>query len=150
MSEIREYNIDLMHFSQAYFYVRAPYTNLCSCGNNNKECPVPDTSYENVQLIGGGEPIPKVETSSEVFYYCNQFVSFKQFPPIPSVQVTDIWMSGGQERLTRIYGWTSLVLLILYCVVVLGRLVMHTALSIVKGDYKVRYVRLKNGKTRLR
>jgi hypothetical protein len=59
-------------------------------------------------------------------------------------------MSGGQERLTRIYGWTSLVLLILYCVVVLGRLVMHTALSIVKGDYKVRYVRLKNGKTRLR
>ena len=122
--------------------MRAPYTNLCSCGNNNKECPVPDTSYENVQLIGGGEPIPKVETSSEVFYYCNQFVSFKQFPPIPSVQVTDIWMSGGQERLTRIYGWTS--------VVVLGRLVMHTALSIVKGDYKVRYVRLKNGKTRLR
>ncbi len=61
-----------MHFSQAYFYVRAPYTNLCSCDNNNKECPVPDTSYENVQLIGGGDPIPKVETSNEVFYYCNR------------------------------------------------------------------------------
>ena len=60
------------------------------------------------------------------------------FPPVPRVQGHDKWMTDSQEQLARIYGWTCLVLLILYCVGVLGEGIVSGLLSLVKGVYKVR------------
>jgi hypothetical protein len=45
-------------------------------------------------------------------------------------------MTDEQTQLTIVFGWTCFVLLILYFVLVLGRLVFTSVLSIVKGTYK--------------
>lgn len=121
--------------SKAYAYASSPFTNLCSCAENNRECPVPNTVFDNVQLLRQGETISQVETSTEGFFFCNQ--DQRGFPPVPSIQWNVSWMTDGQERLTRLYGWTCFTLLIVYCVVVLGNKVISTVLSLVKGVYKV-------------
>jgi len=123
--------------SSAYVYARSPFTNLCSCDINDKECgAVPDTQFTNVQLLNGETTdISEDDLSNEVYYFCNQ--DQIGFPPIPSAQDTNIWMTEDQERLSKIYGWTAFWLLILYCVFVLGWRTILTALSLVKGVYKV-------------
>lgn len=109
---------------------------LCSCTENDKACDIPDTQeFTNVQ-INNGTTLPSLTTeSTEGFYFCNQ--EDIGFPPIPSVQGDNQWMTDSQERLTRVYGWTCLILLILYCVVFLGQRTIRTVLSLVRGVYKV-------------
>ena len=125
--------------SSGYAYARSPYTNLCSC--DGLECPgVTDTSqpFTDVTLLNG-EKLETVEASNEQFYFCNQYEI--GFPPVPAKQDSNNWMTDEQEKLTRIYGWTCFWLLILYCVFILGGRTIFTALSIVKGVYKVSWVR---------
>ena len=125
--------------SSGYAYAQSPYTNLCSC--DGLECPgVTDTSqsFTDVTLLNG-EKLDTVEASNEQFYFCNQ--DEIGFPPVPAKQDSNNWMTDEQEKLTRIYGWTCFWLLILYCVFILGGRTIFTALSIVKGVYKVSSVR---------
>lgn len=121
--------------SQAYFYYRSPYTNLCSCDENQKECNMPGTQFTNVKLLNGTTDFT-VETSDEPFYFCNQ--DEIGFPPIPAeVQDSNKWMTDSQEQLARVYGVTCFALLILYGVVILGKTAIRTVLSLVTGVYKV-------------
>lgn len=122
--------------SSGYAFARSPFTNLCSCADNDKECPAPEEFvFTNVKLLfAGGETIPEVTATNELFYFCDQETI--GFPPIPSETGDDKWMTDGQKDLTRIYGWTCFVLLILYVVLVLGQRIVSAALSLVKGVYK--------------
>lgn len=125
--------------SSGYAYARSPYTNLCSC--DGLQCPgVTDTSqpFTDVTLLNGVR-LDTVEASNEQFYFCNQ--DEIGFPPVPAKQDSNKWMTDEQEKLTKIYGWTCFWLLILYCVFILGGRTIFTALSIVKGVYKVSWVR---------
>lgn len=98
---------------------------------------MPNASYNNVQLIGGGEKLSEVfVNTNDTFYYCNQFVKYIHFPPVPRVQGSNIWMTEEQTELTRVFGWTCFALLILYLVIVLGQLIFTSVLSIVKGTYE--------------
>lgn len=98
---------------------------------------MPNFSYNNVKLIGGGEELSEVfVNTNETFYYCNQFVKYIHFPPVPRVQGSNIWMTEEQTELTRVFGWTCCALLILYLVMVLGRLIFTSVLSIIKGTYE--------------
>jgi len=98
---------------------------------------VPNASYNNVQLIGGGEKLSEVfVNTNDTFYYCNQFIRYIHFPPVPRVQGSNIWMTEEQTELTRVFGWTCFALLILYLVMVLGQLIFKSVLSIVKGTYE--------------
>lgn len=109
---------------------------LCSCAENNKECALPDTQeFTNVEL-NSGTIIPEVLTSNEGFYFCNQDID--HFPPVPVGQGSDKWMTDSQEQLSRIYGWTCVVLLILYIVVVLGQRTLRAVISLVSGVYEPR------------
>ena len=74
--------------------------------------------------------------SDEGFYFCDQYDI--RFPPTPGVQGENKWMTEGQEELTKVYGTTVLVLLILYCVFILGQGTIRLVLSLVRGVYKVR------------
>lgn len=98
---------------------------------------MPNASYNNVQLIGGGEKLSEVfVNTNDTFYYCNQFIRYIHFPPVPRVQGSNIWMTEEQTELTRVFGWTCFALLILYLVMVLGQLIFKSVLSIVKGTYE--------------
>lgn len=122
--------------SSAYAYFKSPFTMLCSCAENNKECALPDTQeFTNVEL-NSGTIIPEVLTSNEGFYFCNQDID--HFPPVPVGQGSDKWMTDSQEQLSRIYGWTCVVLLILYIVVVLGQRTLRAVISLVSGVYEPR------------
>ncbi|KAL7535279.1 hypothetical protein ACHAXR_006394 [Thalassiosira sp. AJA248-18] len=123
--------------SSGYAYARSPFTFLCSCADNpSKECgTMPDTLNFNIEKLSGATE-NDVTASSEAFYFCNQFDI--SFPPVPSVQGSDKWMTDSQERLTKVYGWTCLVLLILYCVVVLGGRIIRKSLSMFRGVYEPR------------
>mmetsp|Transcript_5812 Transcript_5812/g.13266 ORF Transcript_5812/g.13266 Transcript_5812/m.13266 type:complete len:1004 (-) Transcript_5812:1353-4364(-) len=120
--------------SSGYAYARSPFTNLCSCADNDKECPAQDQFVFNNVMLQSGDDV-EVQASNELFYFCNQ--KDISFPPIPSVQGSvDKWMTDGQEHLTGVYGVTCLILLILYFVVILGQQIFSTVLSLVKGMYK--------------
>ncbi|KAL9178347.1 hypothetical protein ACHAXT_001775 [Thalassiosira profunda] len=88
--------------SSGYAYARSPYTQLCSCTENDKACNIPGTQFTGVTLINGENK----------------------------------WMTEGQEELTKVYGTTVLVLLILYCVFILGQGTIRLVLSLVRGVYK--------------
>jgi len=120
--------------SSGYAIASSPFTYLCSCGDNNKECNMPGTEYNNVQLLDS--TVTTIETSAEPFYFCNQQVLDIGFPPVPDKQGSNKWMTDGQETVSRIYGWTCVVLLALYVVGVLGQGIIRAVLSLVKGVYK--------------
>lgn len=121
-------------YSQGYAYVSSPYTMLCSCDVNNKVCTTPGTQEFTIQKLSGGDP-EIVQTSAEPFYFCD--MDDIGFPPVAKVQGSNKWMTDGQERLTGIYGWTCLALLIGYIVLVLGGNITRAVLGLVRPVYKV-------------
>lgn len=91
------------------------------------------TQEYTIQKLSGGDP-EIVQASVEPFYFCD--MDDIGFPPVAKVQGSNKWMTDGQERLTRIYGWTCLALLIGYIVLVLGGNITRAVLSIVRPVYK--------------
>jgi len=61
-----------------------------------------------------------------------------RFPPVPSVFETKefYWMTEDQERLSKIFGWTSVGLLIAFAVIVFGGNILKLIMSLFKGVYK--------------
>jgi hypothetical protein len=72
--------------------------------------------------------------------FCNQgwrSLDGIAFPMTPRVQYGGLkWMSSSQETLTEVYGWTSVVALILFIVIVFGGVLIKYSLSWLKGTYK--------------
>ncbi len=121
-------------FSSAYAYARSPYTNLCECYDENPCNETNSRSFDNVQLLNGAL-LDAVQTSEQEYFFCNQ--RDIDFPPVPINQGSVKWMTQSQETLSRIYGWTSLILLIVYIVVVLGQSLIRSTFSFWTGMYKV-------------
>ena len=124
---------------QAYAYVRAPYTMLCSCQKNGIDgCFTQEAVFNNVQL-NNDESIEELTVNANGgYFFCNQDVDWGDFPPLPKLQRNQIWMTDSQVRLTSLYGWTCLILLILYLVMAFGTLVMKAGISLIRGVYEVR------------
>eukprot|EP01082_Thalassiosira_pseudonana_P015471 g13944.t1.1.5e17418c g13944 g13944.t1 contig9:789813-792639(-) len=121
--------------SSAFAYAQSPFTFLCSCDENSDSvCNVPNTqSFANVELLNGTQ-IGTIETSGVSYYFCDQ--RNIGFPPTPDKQGDDVWMTPSQERLSRLYGWFCLILLVLYGVGVLGQQFIRRLLSLTRGVYK--------------
>ena len=113
---------------------------LCNCADeeweSNKQCNLPDMKFTNVEvLLMNGAVRTLEEVSKKPFYFCNQ--DNTDFPPFPSDQGSNKWMENGQERLSRIYGWTCVAFLSFYCVTILGERIVCGLFSVFKGTYKV-------------
>jgi len=90
--------------------------------------------FPNV-VLNDGTTLTNLEASNEGFYFCNQELNY--FPPVPEeIKGTDKWMTESQEQLTTVYGWTVVAFLVLYIVMVLGRRIILTAISFVRGVYE--------------
>ena len=123
-------------FSSAYAYARSPFTMLCGCDDKNVCSLTKTRAFTNVRLLSGDSVDGVITTSEEQFYFCNQ--KNIGFPPIPIKQGSNTWMTAGQERISKLYGWVCLILLIVYVVIVLGQRIVRSILSLWKGVYKVR------------
>ena len=123
-------------FSQTFTYARSTYTLLCRCAENNKDCKFDTQGISSVNTLTNQGMISIDEgISNEGYYFCGQ--SDITFPPHKAaVQGDNKWMMESQESSAGIYGWTCFVLLIVYCVFVLGKRVIRSVMSLVKKVYE--------------
>lgn len=77
--------------------------------------------------------------------YCNQDyhskldVEFKLPPALPEYQnltIGNTWMTPGQEKLTEIYGWGALVVVIIFIIFIFGHDILVAVMSNFKGMYE--------------
>ena len=75
---------------------------------------------------------------------CQDKYTRLSFLNVPSqVQTNDFsWMSGQQEDVSSIYGWTAFVAIIVFLVVTFGQTVITAVLSLFRGTYSVRFLQL--------
>lgn len=86
-----------------------------------------------------GYPYDNVCATEEGEYsYCNQnFWSAGVFPPLPRFQPEDTkWMSESQAKLTSLYGWTSVLVLL----VAVGAFFHNVIIPKVRATYESTYV----------
>lgn len=89
-----------MAFASAYFWSGFPYDQLC---------PLKENEEIQFQL---GDTVLSAQTR---YQYCKQdFIRMleRSFPHVPKFQPEGLeWMTADQERLTSLYGWTSIVVM---------------------------------------
>jgi hypothetical protein len=96
----------------SYFWSGFPFDNLCS---NEDDLDVVDSSYFGTHKIttgSGSSDFATVDVNNQyTFRYCPQDLlrtSGRGFPAIARFQPEGgEWMTEDQERVTTIYGWTS-------------------------------------------
>lgn len=95
----------------AYWWSGYPYDNVCESNEEN----------------GGG------------YSYCNQnFYGAMVFPPLPRFQPEGAkWMSESQETLTSLYGWTSVVVMLVASYAFLRNTIIPWIKSIYGSTYEV-------------
>ena len=78
-----------------------------------------------------------IDSSYQFYKFCNQNMFVRGFPALPMFQTADEqWMSDSQERLTNVYGWSSVALM----VVVFGHFLLTIRDEInLKFKYQVRH-----------
>jgi hypothetical protein len=84
--------------------------------------------YDNVCANEGGG-----------YSYCNQnFWSAGVFPPLPRFQPKNAkWMSDSQEKLTSLYGWTSVVVLLISVAAFLRNVIIPKIRALYENTYEV-------------
>lgn len=118
--------------TSSYLYAGFPYTYVCDCDSDD-HCNISTTTPFNVTLLDGTGITIQTSPPPPVVRFCDQHVGFSLL--LPKVEDWDEWMTPSQWSLTRILGWTSLGLIILYLVGVLGRSILKNVLSYWKGVY---------------
>jgi hypothetical protein len=121
----------------AYAYAGFPYDNLCL----NPESPSSGAArtYYNVLDLDNKPHDPISVSRDDVFVYCRQnwrhFNGFI-FPPTSKIQGRERqWMTPSQERLTNLYGWSSVVAVVIYFFLFLFRGTSSFILSWFRGTY---------------
>ena len=123
----------------AYAWAGFMYDNVCDVTDD------PPTgaagTWEIVQIVGEDVTVKNVTvTEDEFFAYCDQsWRGFDglPFPPVSRKQPAGFrWMSDSQERLTDIYGWTSVAFLIGFIVLFFGSAILKYFRSWCRGVYE--------------
>jgi len=118
--------------ASAYAWAQFPYDNLCDPENAESGA---DGNYSYVDTDGN---IAQQEvTQPTPVVYCDQnWLNWTgvPFPPTSEVQYEGLtWMRGTQERLTDIYGWSSLAALVAFIVIFFGNSITRFLLSWFRG-----------------
>ena len=73
---------------------------------------------------GGVRAQFSIDENSEVYKFCNQdlrSLEKQSFPALPEFQPSgDEWMTAEQEQVVRAFGWSSLIILCIIVVLILG------------------------------
>lgn len=79
------------------------------------------------------------EQYSGGYVYCNQnFFNGGEFPALPRFQSESaMWMSQSQEVLTSLYGWTSVVVVLVIVVAVCRNLIFPFVRGLYESTYEV-------------
>ena len=121
----------------SYAWAQFPYDNICL-----PDDPISGVAgvYENVRILNGTVTTINV-VEDEAARYCNQqwrAYSGIAFPAGPRWQENGLkWMTPNQETLTTLYGWTSVVVLVVFVVAVFGGTMVKYTLSWIRGMYQV-------------
>lgn len=125
--------------SSAYAYFHSPFTQLCDC-SEGEQCTLSVTTFTDVVLLNGTVVDSLEASSNEAVKFCNQ--NLLRFPPVPSKQGADRWMTPSQEALTSIYGLFALILLCAYLVILFGMRLVKFVMACWRGVYKVGQVNI--------
>jgi len=129
------FSIAFVAFSihSAYLWSGFPFDNTCI-----DEDRINQTIYGNYTIQSNGEEKDiYVFPNASWVIFCNQnFYSMKpfKFPPLSKHQGSSNWMTPQQELLTSIYGWTSVVVLIIFILLLFGRN-MYNTINLFRGKY---------------
>uniref|UniRef100_A0A7R9VPM3 CSC1/OSCA1-like cytosolic domain-containing protein n=1 Tax=Pseudictyota dubia TaxID=2749911 RepID=A0A7R9VPM3_9STRA len=136
----------LMAVVSSYFWAQFPSDNVCPCVRANSNSVSQGCrggwsgSYD--VMFGTGTTGTIEVTEDEGVIFCQQqirrFEGFG-FPAVSEVQEESEgeWMTESQEKLTDIYGWSSVVALAVFIAVVFGGAIINGVLSLCRGTYSV-------------
>lgn len=117
----------------AYAWAQFPYDNLCD--PENPTVTGLSGTYDYVTADGTTTSVTVTQDYPVVF--CRQSwleADGFPFPPTPKLQPEGLkWMNASQERLTTIYGWTSVAALVGFIVIFFGSAISRFCLSWFKG-----------------
>eukprot|EP00542_Grammatophora_oceanica_P010709 CAMPEP_0194043292 /NCGR_PEP_ID=MMETSP0009_2-20130614/14957_1 /TAXON_ID=210454 /ORGANISM="Grammatophora oceanica, Strain CCMP 410" /LENGTH=944 /DNA_ID=CAMNT_0038687459 /DNA_START=167 /DNA_END=3001 /DNA_ORIENTATION=- len=124
----------------AYSWAQFPYDNVCFGSDTGFAA-----TYTDVQNLhweapeGFADGVVPVSKDENVLF-CDQnwrAMDGLGFPPVPSVlQTGDLrWMTDSQETLSRLYGWSSMVALIAFVVLVFGGTIVSLFVGLYRGNY---------------
>jgi hypothetical protein len=143
----------IMAVISAYTWSGFPYDNLCKDSEpldadqyaNDWELTVEgkNTTVLGFTLYSVPDIMEEftISANSETYRFCNQDLRMNQeksFPAIPSFQTEGYeWMTDDQERVTLVYGWTTVAVVALAVLAIVWRLFQWAA-NIVFGFYMPR------------
>lgn len=111
----------------AYTWAGFQFDNLCGSGVGV------DETYAgswNLTRTDTGVSYPfTVDQDTEAYSYCSQRMMEYAFPPVPSFQQGDGWMSTEQKTITSIYGILVFVMIAVVALFFVGSIVKHVILS---------------------
>lgn len=127
----------------AYAWAQFPYDNLCVPEETSGEDFSGSFTNVSLPLVDDADPFNVTVSSSTQFVFCAQSwreVSGLSFPPTPRIQPEGKnWMAREgdmtKERLISLYGWTALVYLVVYLVVMFGTSSWLFFMSFFRGTY---------------
>jgi len=98
----------------SYAWAGFPYDNLCE----NEDSAVDNSFSGNITTESGKSRFVSVNAGDSTYRYCLQDLyrtdGKENFPAVPENQPDgNEWMTDDQEILTRVYGWTSVAVLLL-------------------------------------
>mmetsp|Transcript_61923 Transcript_61923/g.182928 ORF Transcript_61923/g.182928 Transcript_61923/m.182928 type:complete len:299 (+) Transcript_61923:2317-3213(+) len=113
----------------SYHWSGFPYDNLCDGEETDQ--------YQGVWMVDGKE---ELVVSNYTVRYCKQDLldldDIIAFPALPKWQPEgDEWMTADQERITRIYGWTSVAVLAGVCLIFIKGIITSMK-DMFRGTYK--------------
>lgn len=86
-----------------------------------------------------GYPYDNICEENESYTYCNQNLYGMRKFPLPRFQPNDSeWMTESQKFLTSLYGWTSLLVMMILSFTIFGKAIIPYVQSLYKSTYEVR------------
>ena len=71
------------------------------------------------------------EKEEDIYKFCDQDLLWHEFPVSE-----DNWMTDDQKKITNVFGWTSIGIIICICLVYASRIISRI-LSFFRSDYEV-------------
>jgi hypothetical protein len=102
-----------------------------------------DTFFYDVTFLNGTVADVAVAKDTNVVFCRQSWYSQDgfSFPAVPSVLQSQglRWMTESQETLCRLYGWSSVVVLIFFVLILFGGSLTGFIVGLFRGTYQVRH-----------